>query len=189
MRTLVIGDHNLSSWSLRPWLALRVAGIDFAERVIRLGRPQTRAEILELSPSGRVPCLIDGDRVIWDSLAICEYAAELAPSLWPADAGIRARARAVSAEMHAGFAALRQNMPMAVCASRPAGGRSFSFSGLDAHGAWEHAGMRKLVINGILWSANIQLPTDGAKCDADKALIDSFLTPRTAPPPKAKAAK
>ena len=72
---------------------------------------------------------------------------------------------------------------------RPAGGRSFSFSGLDAHGAWEHAGMRKLVINGILWSANIQLPTDGAKCDADKALIDSFLTPRTAPPPKAKAAK
>jgi len=124
VRTLVIGDHNLSSWSLRPWLALRVAGIDFAERVIRLGRPQTRAEILELSPSGRVPCLIDGDRVIWDSLAICEYAAELAPSLWPADAGIRARARAVSAEMHAGFAALRQNMPMAVCASRPAGGRS-----------------------------------------------------------------
>lgn len=72
---------------------------------------------------------------------------------------------------------------------RPAGGRSFSFSGLDAHGAWEHAGMRKLVINGILWSANIQLPTDGAKCDADKGLIDSFLTPRTAPPPKAKAAK
>jgi hypothetical protein len=69
---------------------------------------------------------------------------------------------------------------------RPSGGRSFSFSGLDAHHAWEQAGMRQLVINGILWSAGVEIPADGAKCEADKAMIDSFLTPRTAPPKKVK---
>ena len=69
---------------------------------------------------------------------------------------------------------------------RPSGGRSFSFSGLDAHGAWEQAGMRQLVINGVLWSAGVEIPAGGAKCEADKALIDSFLTPRIAPPKKVK---
>ncbi|OYW28191.1 MAG: hypothetical protein B7Z47_06005, partial [Chthoniobacter sp. 12-60-6] len=69
---------------------------------------------------------------------------------------------------------------------RPSGGRSFSFSGLDAHHAWEQTGMRQLVINGILWSANVEIPAAGAKCEADKALIDSFLTPRIAPPKKVK---
>lgn len=124
MRQLVIGDKNLSSWSLRPWLALTVAGIDFAEVNVRLGRPETKREILRHSPSGKVPCLIDGRTLVWDSLAICEYAAELAPALWPADAAARAEARAVSAEMHSGFTALRQNMPMEVCASRPGEGRT-----------------------------------------------------------------
>lgn len=124
MRQLVIGDKNLSSWSLRPWLALTVTGIDFAEVNVRLGRPETKAAILRHSPSGKVPCLIDGRTLVWDSLAICEYAAELAPALWPADAAARAEARAVSAEMHAGFTALRQNMPMEVCASRPGEGRT-----------------------------------------------------------------
>lgn len=70
---------------------------------------------------------------------------------------------------------------------RPGGGRSFSFSGLDAHSAWENAGMRRLVINGILWSAGVEVPNEGAKCEADQAMIDSFLTPRTAPPAKPKA--
>lgn len=124
MRQLVIGDKNLSSWSLRPWLALRVAGLDFAEINIRLGQPETKREILRHSPSGKVPCLIDGQTVVWDSLAICEYAAELAPSLWPADAALRAEARAVSAEMHAGFAALRQHMTMEISAQRPGEGRT-----------------------------------------------------------------
>lgn len=124
MRTLVIGDKNLSSWSLRPWLALRVAGIPFAERLVRLGRDDTRATIRAVSPSGKVPCLIDDDVVVWDSLAICEYAAELAPSLWPASRAARAEARAVSAEMHSGFAALRQAMPMDVCAAKPGLARS-----------------------------------------------------------------
>lgn len=112
--TLVIGDKNLSSWSLRPWLAMKQAGIPFREELVRLDRPATKAEILRRSPSGRVPCLIDDDLAIWDSLAILEYLAERFPekSLWPADARARAVARAVSAEMHSGFANLRGQWPM-----------------------------------------------------------------------------
>lgn len=112
--TLIIGNKAYSSWSLRPWLALRQAGLSFAETVIPLRQPETRAQILVHSPSGKVPCLIDGDRVIWDSLAICEYVAELAPAagLWPADPHARAVARSVSAEMHSGFVALRNAMSM-----------------------------------------------------------------------------
>ena len=124
MRKLVIGDKNLSSWSLRPWLALRVASLPFAEINIRLGQPDSRTTILRHTSSGKVPCLIEGDLLIWDSLAICEYAAELAPQLWPANAAARAEARAVSAEMHSGFTALRQNMPMNVCAEKPGVGRT-----------------------------------------------------------------
>lgn len=112
-RTLYIGDRWLSSWSLRPYLALAHAGLDFDCVEIALDRPDTAAQIARVSPSGRVPVLHDGARVIWDSLAICEYAAELAPaaSLWPADPGARAHARAVACEMHAGFAALRRDLP------------------------------------------------------------------------------
>ncbi|HBS36441.1 MAG TPA: glutathione S-transferase [Parvularcula sp.] len=114
MLTLVIGDKNLSSWSLRPWLLLKHAQIPFAERLIRLDRPETKAEIAKYSPSGRVPCLIDADTAIWDSLSIAEYLAEKFPekALWPADARARAVARSVSAEMHSGFAALRGFWPM-----------------------------------------------------------------------------
>lgn len=113
-RILVIGNKNYSSWSLRPWLALTQAGIAFEEKRIPLDRPQTKSEILRHSPSGKVPCLVDGPLVIWDSLAICETADECyaGGSLWPSDADARARARAVSAEMHAGFAALRTHLSM-----------------------------------------------------------------------------
>lgn len=113
-RTLVIGNRNYSSWSLRPWLALRHAGIAFDELRIALSRPDTRDNLARHSPSGRVPCLIEGDLVIWDSLAICEYAAEqcAAGKLWPAAVAARARARSVTAEMHSSFAALRSHMPM-----------------------------------------------------------------------------
>lgn len=114
MLTLVIGDKNLSSWSLRPWLLMKQAGIPFTERLVRLDRPETKAEIAKVSPSGRVPCLIDGAQAIWDSLAIAETLAEKFPekTLWPEDAAARARARAVSAEMHSGFQALRGFWPM-----------------------------------------------------------------------------
>jgi glutathione S-transferase len=119
-RTLVIGNRNYSSWSLRAWLALKVAGIDFEELRIPLDQPQTKAEILRHSPSGRVPCLIDGPRVVWDSLAICETANELVGGrLWPADAGARAHARAVTAEMHSGFSALRTHLPMDIRSRLP----------------------------------------------------------------------
>lgn len=126
--TLVIGNKNYSSWSLRPWLAMKMAGLDFDEVRIVLDRPETRAEILRYSPSGRVPCLIDqradGDLTVWDSLAICEYVNEAyaGGSLWPADLAARARARAIVAEMHAGFAALRQHLPMDIRARLPGRG-------------------------------------------------------------------
>ena len=123
MLTLVIGDRNYSSWSLRPWLAARQAELPFAEVSIRLDRADTRERIRRYSPSGKVPCLIDDDGaerlLIWDSLAICEYLAELAPALWPAERALRAEARSLSAEMHSGFVSLRQNLPMDIRARKP----------------------------------------------------------------------
>jgi glutathione S-transferase len=112
--TLYIGSKAFSSWSLRPWLALRQTGIAFAEVVIPLRQPGTKPAIAKVSPSGKVPCLTHGEIQIWDSLAICEYAAEIAPAaaLWPPDRRARAFGRAISAEMHAGFQKLRQSLPM-----------------------------------------------------------------------------
>lgn len=112
---LVIGNKNYSSWSLRPWLALRVAGVDFEELRIPLYQEGSREAILRHSPAGKVPVLRHGDVTVWESLAICEYAAEvLAPGagLWPEDPAARAHARTISAEMHAGFVALRSALPM-----------------------------------------------------------------------------
>ena len=119
--TLVMGNRNYSSWSLRPWLAMRMAGLTFDEIVIPLDQPDTRNGILEHSPAGRVPVLHHGDVTIWDSLAICEYVAETVPGarLWPETVQARAEARAISAEMHAGFVALREALPMNVRADRP----------------------------------------------------------------------
>lgn len=110
---LVIGTRNYSSWSLRPWLLLRHLEIAFEERVLHFGTPEFATEIARLSPSRRVPVLLHGERRIWESLAICEYACELAGGRgWPTDAAARAHARAVASEMHAGFAALRSACPM-----------------------------------------------------------------------------
>jgi len=111
---LIIGNKNYSSWSLRPWIAMKVAGIPFDEMVIPLYEPGSREAILKYSPSGKVPVLIEGDSHIWESLAILEYLAEKFPhaSLWPTDAYARGHARAVATEMHAGFQALRKNCPM-----------------------------------------------------------------------------
>ncbi|HUC63496.1 MAG TPA: glutathione S-transferase family protein [Alphaproteobacteria bacterium] len=113
---LVIGDKAYSSWSLRPWLALKMIGVPFEEIRIKLRRPETRAEILRHSPSGKVPLLKHKGVELWESLAILEFLAETYPAahLWPEDAAARARARAVSSEMHAGFAPLRQHMSMDV---------------------------------------------------------------------------
>ncbi len=124
MMKLVIGNRNYSSWSLRPWLAARQAGLAFEEIPVALRTANTKAEILKYSPSGKIPCLIDGDTVVWESLAICEYLAEKEPSLLPSDRKARAEARAIAAEMHAGFSALRQEMSMDIRASTPYGPRS-----------------------------------------------------------------
>jgi glutathione S-transferase len=114
MPTLVIANRLYSSWSLRPWLMLKAAGVAFDEVLIPLDTPETRAAILAHSPAGKVPVLKDGPVTVWESLAIIEYAADvLAPGrVWPADPAARALARAVSAEMHAGFPALRSACPM-----------------------------------------------------------------------------
>ena len=112
--TLIIGNKNYSSWSLRPWIAMKVAGIAFDERVIPLYEPGSREEVLKYAPAGKVPVLIDGDQRIWETLAILEHLAEKFPeaSLWPKDAAARSHARVVASEMHAGFTALRRNCPM-----------------------------------------------------------------------------
>jgi glutathione S-transferase len=109
---LVIGNKNYSSWSLRAWILMRRLGLEFRELLIRLDTPATRSEIEKYSPSGRVPVLLDGDVRVWESLAICEYVAERTGSGWPRDPAARALARAVCAEMHAGFINLRMELPM-----------------------------------------------------------------------------
>jgi glutathione S-transferase len=121
---LVIGNKNYSSWSLRAWLAMKVLGIDFQEKRIALDQPGTKEAIRRHSPAGRVPVLVDGDTTVWESLAILEYLAEKHPRLWPSGRAARARARAVAAEMHAGFASLRNHMPMNVRNAYPGKGRT-----------------------------------------------------------------
>lgn len=117
--TIHLGNKNYSSWSLRAWLALKGLGAAFEEVVIPLYEATSKATILRHSPSGRLPALRHADLVVWDSLAICEHLAEAFPGagLWPADAAARAVARAVSAEMHSGFEALRRHLPMNVRSS------------------------------------------------------------------------
>lgn len=112
--TIILGNKNYSSWSLRGWLALEASGADYDEVVIPLDLPETKAAIRAHTPSGRVPTLKHGELTIWDSLAIGEYLAECFPEagLWPEDPKLRAQARAIAAEMHAGFAALREHLPM-----------------------------------------------------------------------------
>jgi glutathione S-transferase len=121
---LVVGNKNYSSWSLRAWLAMKVLGLAFEEQRVSLYVEGARERLLGYSPAGKVPILIDGARHVWDSLAILEYLAESHPSLWPAAAGARALARSISAEMHSGFAALRQHMCMNIRRRLPGKGRT-----------------------------------------------------------------
>jgi len=124
MLTLVIGNKTYSSWSLRAWLALRQTGLEFDEILVPLSQPNSRAALLEHSPAGLVPILKHDRLTVWDSLAIIEYLAELCPeaALWPAERDARAHARSIAAEMHAGFQALRANMPMNLRKSLPGRG-------------------------------------------------------------------
>lgn len=125
MIKLYIGNKNYSSWSMRPWVLLKQAGIDFEEVMVRFdsfdSSSQFKTTLAALSPTGKVPLLVDGDLAVWDTLAIAEYVAEEFPNLqlWPTDKAARARARSVCAEMHAGFTGLRGNCPMNIEASLP----------------------------------------------------------------------
>ena len=112
--TLFIGNKNYSSWSMRPWIAMKVAGIPFQEELISLDAPDFKARMTKVSGTGKVPALVDGPIHIWESLAILDYLAESFPeaNLWPADLKARAHARAIAAEMHAGFVPLRRHCPM-----------------------------------------------------------------------------
>ena len=121
--TLTIGTRRYSSWSLRGWLAVRLAGLEVEEVVIPLAGGVTAA-VKAGSPSCTVPFLEHDGNLVWESLAICEYCAEIAPSLWPLDRAARTHARAISAEMHAGFLALRQAMPMSLFRTPPASGEA-----------------------------------------------------------------
>jgi glutathione S-transferase len=122
--TLVIGNKNYSSWSLRGWLMARIAGIEFEENVIPLDLPETQPTIRKHSPSGRVPVLLHRGLAVWESLAIGEYLNDIKPEagLWPAAVAARAHARSISTEMHAGFPELRANMPMNIRSSYPGKG-------------------------------------------------------------------
>ncbi|KAM3106808.1 glutathione S-transferase family protein [Phormidesmis sp. 146-33] len=124
--TLIIGNKNYSSWSLRPWLAMKQFDLSFAEILIPLYSPKSKAKILQHCPdgNGKVPILLHQNRTVWDSLAIFEYLSEMFPerSWWPGDPMARAVARSISAEMHSGFLALRQQMPMNCRATLPGKG-------------------------------------------------------------------
>ena len=117
---LVIGNKNYSSWSLRPWLVLKYFQIPFEEIFIPLRQPDSKGKILQYSPSGQVPVLKHNQVTVWDSIAICEYLNDLFPEkgLWPRQVKARAWARAISAEMHAGFMALRKNCPVDIKAKK-----------------------------------------------------------------------
>jgi len=124
--TLVIGNKNYSSWSMRPWVAAVAFGIPFNEVRVLLDQPETTAIIARFSHAGRVPVLVAGEISVWDSLAICEYLAEQFPDLhmWPQEVAARAMARSITAEMHSGFTGLRSAMSMNIQASLPGRGRT-----------------------------------------------------------------
>ncbi|MCA1324265.1 glutathione S-transferase family protein [Herbaspirillum sp. alder98] len=126
MPTLVIGNKNYSSWSMRAWVAMTAFDIPFKEVRVLLDQPDTAAEIARYTASGTVPVLLDGDIAIWDSLAICEYLAEQFPdrALWPVAADARAIARSICAEMHSGFTGLRRAMSMDIRGRYPGQGRT-----------------------------------------------------------------
>jgi glutathione S-transferase len=125
MMQLYIGNKNYSSWSMRPWVLLKQADIAFEEIIVRFDaftpESQFKAALKPLSPTGKVPVLVDGDLVVWDTLAIAEYVAEQFPEkhLWPADKAARARARSICAEMHSGFSRLRTHCIMNIEARLP----------------------------------------------------------------------
>ena len=164
--TLVIGNKNYSSWSLRPWLLLRHFGVPFAEILLPLDTPEFHERIVLLSPSRRVPALHDEDLVVWDSLAICEYANErwLGGRGWPQDLATRALARSAAAEMHSGFAALRGQLPMNL-RRRPR----------ERH--WDEAAQRDIDRVQALWAGLRARAGGGDFLCGDFGIVDAMFAP------------
>lgn len=161
---IVVGTKKWSTWSLRPWLALKRSGLAFTETLVPLREDGvTSTAIAPHSPSGLVPVLKDDGLTIWDSLAICEYLAEKAPGLWPKDPAARAQARAAAAEMHAGFASLRGECPMDLTAEATA---------VELSGA-THKDIRRIV---TLWS-DLLARHGGPFLAGDWSIADAFYTP------------
>lgn len=172
MYQLFIGNKNYSTWSMRPWILLTQAGISFQEHVIQFDsfEPESefKTEILKLNPTGKVPALVNGDLVVWDSLAICEYIAEQHPELrlWPEEKTLRARARCISAEMHSGFQSLRNLCPMNVEADLSHIGKQL----------WaEHAQLRAEVARiDQIWSGR---PSEDSFLCGEFSIADAFYAP------------
>ena len=164
--TLVIGNKNYSSWSLRPWLLLRHAGVAFDEVRLPLDTPEFHARIGDWSPTGRVPVLHDQGLVVWDSLAICEYANErwLRGSGWPQGPGERAVARALAAEMHSGFPALRAQLPMN-CRREPR----------ERH--WDAAAQRDIDRVLALWTERLDASGGGDFLFGRFGIVDAMFAP------------
>lgn len=174
MMKLYIGNKNYSSWSMRPWVLLTQAGIAFEEVMVRFDaftpESQFKATLRPLSPTGKVPLLVDGDLVVWDTLAIAEYVAEQFPDkhLWPQDKAARARARSLCAEMHSGFGALRSACPMNIEASLPATGALI----------WrDNAGVRADVARLVaMWQQCLQT-SGGPLLFGDFTVADAYFAP------------
>jgi glutathione S-transferase len=164
MYDLYIANKNYSSWSLRPWVLMRELEIAFREHLLPFGQESTWREYRKISPSGKVPCLVDGDTVVWDSLAIAEYLAERQPAVWPVDGCARAWARSAAAEMHSGFGELRRRCSMS-CGQRVR---------LNEHPAALESDVARL---GALW--NDGLRRFGGPFLAGKAFtaVDAFYAP------------
>ena len=172
MYQLFIGNKNYSTWSMRPWLLFTQAGIAFKEHLIQFDSfaadSHFKTAILKFNPTGKVPVLVDGDIVVWDSLAICEYVAEQHPefTLWPQDTALRARARCISAEMHSSFQALRNLCPMNIEADLSHIGEQL----------WvEHAALRADVARiEQIWS---QRPSTDSFLCGEFGIADAFYAP------------
>ena len=161
MRTLHIANKNYSSWSLRPWLLMREFGIEFEEKVHPFA---TGEDFTRFSPSGKVPCLVDGELVVWDSLAIVEALAESRASVWPSDRVARAWARSAAAEMHSGFSSLRQQCSMS-CGVR-----------IRLH-AYTDALARDVARIDALWSEGLGRFRGPFLAGASFSAVDAFFAP------------
>jgi len=158
---LYIANKNYSSWSLRPWVLLRERNIPFTERLVRFGGP---TDFRSFSPTGKVPCLVDGDVTVWDSLAIVEYVAERHPGVWPTDTHARAWARSAAAEMHSGFATLRNVCSMS-CGVR-----------VRLHAVPE-ALAQDLARLGELWADGLERFGGPFLAGSDFTAVDAFFAP------------